>query len=101
MAKITKMPGQAVINGFKGTLDYYVHDGVVCVRTWPRSPGPRRAPAVESQWAAFSWAASNWSWLSIEVKEAYNQLAVGTIMTGRDIFTKSFINGDTLYMAGL
>ncbi|GAJ24730.1 unnamed protein product, partial [marine sediment metagenome] len=75
MAKITKMPGMAIVAGFKGTLDYYVHCGVNCVRSWPRSPGHDRAPAVEAQWAAFSWAASNWKELALPVKEAYNHMA--------------------------
>ncbi|GAI21985.1 unnamed protein product, partial [marine sediment metagenome] len=49
MAVITKMPGMAIVNGFKGTLDFYVHCGTNCVRKWPRSPGHSRAPEVEAQ----------------------------------------------------
>jgi len=91
VAKITKMPGTAIVNGFKGTLDYYVHCGQVCVRSWPRSPGHDRAPAVEAQWPAFSWAASNWRELALPIKEAYNQLAVSTNLTGKDLFIKGYI----------
>ncbi|MBA7589360.1 hypothetical protein ES708_31442 [subsurface metagenome] len=91
MAKITKLPGTAIIGGFKGTLDFYVHDGQPCVRSWPRSPGHHRAPAVEAAWVAFSWAASNWKELALPVKEAYNQLAVSTNLTGKDLFIKGFI----------
>lgn len=91
MAKITKMPSMAIVNGFKGTIDFYVHRGQPCVRSWPRSPGRDRAPAVEAQWEAFAWAASNWNALSPGVQEAYNRQAQGTNLTGRDIFTKSFI----------
>ncbi|GAG95832.1 unnamed protein product, partial [marine sediment metagenome] len=82
MAKITKLPGMAIVAGFKGTLDFYVHCGVNCVRKWPRSPGHHRTPAVEAQWPAFAWAASNWRELALPVKEAYNQLAVSTNLTG-------------------
>lgn len=82
----------------KGVVDYYVYMGIPCARSWPRSPGHDRAPAVQAQWPAFTWAASNWSELSLEVKQAYNQLAVGTNMTGKDLFMKSFIKGDTLYL---
>lgn len=91
MAVITKMPSKAIISGFKGTLDFYVHMGQACVRSWPRSPGRNRAPAVQARWAAFAWAATNWKNLSLEVQEAYNQMAVSTYMTGKDIFMKTFI----------
>lgn len=91
MAKITKMPAQSIINGFKGTLDYYVWKGIACVRRWPRSPGHRRTPEVEAKWPAFAWAASNWNSLTAEVQAAYKRMAQNTVLTGRDIFMKSFI----------
>ncbi|GAH95299.1 unnamed protein product [marine sediment metagenome] len=85
------MPEQAIIDGFKGTLDFYVHNTIPCVRSWPRSPGKRRAPAVEAQWPLFSWAAKNWDSLSDAMKQAYEETASEVFMTGRDLFTKSFI----------
>ena len=88
----------AVINGFKGTLDFYVHCGLNCVRSWPRSPGPHRALAVQAGWPAFTWSVKNWLNLAPIVQEAYRQLATGTKMTGRDIFMKSYMKGDTLYL---
>ena len=98
MAKLLALPSLAIIGGFKGTIDYYVHDGIPCARKWPRSPGKKRTPEVEAGWPAFSWAASTWKYLSPEVQQAYNQMAQGTIMTGRDIFSKSFINGESLIL---
>lgn len=92
------MPSLKVINGFKGVLDFYVHDGLACVRSWPRSPGPHRAPAVQAGWPAFTWSVKNWPNLSPIVQEAYRQLAAGTNMTARDIFMKSYMKGDTLYL---
>ena len=101
MAKVTQLPGMEIISGFKGVVDYYVYMGVPCARKWPSSPGHKRAPAVEAAWPAFSWSASNWNNLSQPVRDAYNRLAANTGMTGRDIFTKSFINGSTLYLEGV
>ena len=91
MAKLIALPHQAIISGFKGTVDFYVNMGIPCARRWPRSPGHRRAPAVESQWPPFAWASSNWNSLSPIVQEAYRQTAQGTTLTGRDLFTKSYI----------
>lgn len=92
MAKITKLPGLAVIKGFKGTLDFYVWKGIACVRRWPRSPGHRRAPAVEAQWAAFSQASKLWTSLSPEVQDAYRRMSAGTHLSGRDVFVKSYLS---------
>ena len=100
MAKLTKLPGLNIINGMKGKIDYYIYMGIPCVRMWPKSPGHNRAPAVQAQWPAFTWAAKNWPNLAKEIKEAYNQLAVSTTMTGRDLFLKSFLNGSLLYLEG-
>lgn len=86
----------AIINGFKGTLDFYVHDGQPCVRKWPRSPGHSRAPAVQAQWAAFAFPSYYWDFLSAEVKEAWKTMASGHAVTGKDLFTQAFINGTTI-----
>lgn len=68
------------------------------MRKWPRSPGHNRAPAVQAQWTPFTTAVRLWPTLSLEVKEAYNQMAVTTNLTGRDIFIKSYINKDHLIL---
>ena len=92
MAKIGKLPGAAIISGFKGVIDYYVWKGIACVRSWPRSPGHKRAPAVEAQWSAFTEASKLWATLSPEVQEAYKRMSAGTHWSGRDIQVKSYLS---------
>ncbi|MBA7636416.1 hypothetical protein ES703_44034 [subsurface metagenome] len=87
------MPEQTIIDGLKGVLDFYVYKGIAVVRSWPRSPGKKRAPAVEAQWAAFGYAASEWNNLSPEVQQAYRELASGTAYTARDWFMRAYISG--------
>lgn len=94
MAKLQKLPNLNIINGFKGKIDFYVWMGIPVARSWPRSPGHDRAPAVQAQWSAFTWASQNWQTLSEEVRQAYRQMASGTYMSGRDLFVKSYINAD-------
>jgi len=91
MAKLTVLPELAIIDGFKGKIYIYLHDGVPCARRWPRSPGKRRAAAVEAQWLAFAYAAASWNFLSDEIQQAYRDTAADTRMSGRDLYLKSFL----------
>jgi len=93
MVKLAVMPSLAIIDGFKGKIDFYEYMGIPVARKWPRSPGHKRAPAVEAQWAAFSYVAGAWSLLSDEVQEAYRALAVGSGLSGRDLFSRSYLKG--------
>ena len=93
MAILDTLPSKAIIDGLKGVLDFYSWKGIPVVRSWPRSPGHDRSPAVEAQWVAFGYAAGEWKNLSAEVKQAYIDLAQGTSYTGRDWFMRSYLTG--------
>ena len=97
MAKILEMPGERIISGFKGTLDFYYYMGVACVRKWPSSPGHNRAPAVQAQWEAFTSASRLWGQLSIEIRQAYETLASTSALSGKDLFTQAYISGTYRY----
>lgn len=93
MGKLTQMLSEAIIDGFKGKIDFYFYMGIPCFRKWPKSPGRLRSPAVQAQWPAFSYAAKEWDNLSPEVRRAYEQLATGSGLTGRDMFQRSYTKG--------
>ncbi len=93
MAIIKRLPSQAIIDGFKGTLDYYVCMGIPCVRMWPRSPGKNRTAAVKAQWPAWTTASREWSNLSPAVQDAYRTLATNSGLSGRDMFTRAYLTG--------
>lgn len=93
MAKLTEIPSQAIIDGYKGKVDFYLWNGVPCARKWPRSPGHSRAPTVQATWPAFSYIASQWNTLSDDIRERYNSMASGTGLNGRDVFTRSYLTG--------
>ncbi len=102
MAKLKALPSLAVISGFKGVIDFYVNYqtcpaltgevGQPCARKWPVTPLSHRSPGEQASWEAWAWAAANWNSLSQEVKTAYLETAQGSSLTGRDLFTKSFIS---------
>ncbi|GAH27142.1 unnamed protein product [marine sediment metagenome] len=100
MAILKVLPHQAIIDGFKGKIDFYMHRGIACARKWPRSPGHLRAPAVMAQWPTFTEAAQGWVKLTEEERQAYRDLASGTGLSGRDLFTRSYIKGLLPYPIG-
>ena len=87
------MPEQAIIDGFKGVIDFYVWMGIPCARRWPRKRYPPPTTAEVQQNEIFAIGASLWSQLSAAVQEAYNQMAVDTNLTGRDLFMRGYISG--------
>jgi len=93
MAKLVNMPSLAIIDGFKGIVDYYVYMGLPCARRWPHSPGKKRAPDVEAQWPAWTNATRLWMQLSPFIQDAYKQLAAGTYISGYEWFIRGYISG--------
>jgi len=100
VAKIKELPGLKIISGFKGKLDFYYWMGIPCVRMWPSKIGPNRSPSVMSTWAAFTYAARSWTDLPPDIQELYNFMASDTILTGRDLFARSYLSGAFAYPTG-
>ena len=97
MAILKEMVGKKVIDGFKGVIDFYYNMGIPCARAWPKSPGNHRNPNVMRQWPIFTNAAKLWREISPELQQAYTQMAVGTNLTGKDIFFRGYISGTLRY----
>lgn len=97
MAIIKAMVGQKVIDGFRGVIDFYFYMGIPCARSWPKSPGKRRSPSVTAQWPVFQNAARLWRELSPGVRKTYEDMAVTTNLTAKDIFFRGYISGTLRY----
>lgn len=93
MAKLAIMPSQDIVAGFKGQVDFYLWKGIPCARSWPRSPGKQRAPAVMAQWPTFIYAAQEWKNLSPVVQSAYNSMAQAGGLNGRDLQVRGYLSG--------
>ena len=93
MAKLTALPEQGIISGFKGKIDFYSYMGIPVARMWPRSPGKKRTAAVEAQWPAFSYASREWVNLSPAVQSAFNSLAQSSGLSGRDLQMRAYLSG--------
>jgi len=93
MAKIDVMPHEGIISGFRGVIDFYYCRGIACARKWPVKPKYTRSPAVKESWPIFAKAASLWNELSPEIRRAYEAMAQASGLSGRDMFTRSYMAG--------
>lgn len=93
MARLEVMPNQGIIDGFKGTIDFYIWKGIPCARSWPRPPTAERSAPVKAQWPKFAYAAKEWQQLSKIVQDAYILLATNSGLTGRDMQVRAYLTG--------
>lgn len=93
MVKLTEIPSQAIISGFKGTVDFYLWMGIPVARQWPRSPGKKRSAEVEAQWPTFTYAAQEWNNLSEAMQAAYYEMAQAGGLDGRDLQMRAYLSG--------
>lgn len=85
MAKLLKLPSRAIISLFAGTLDFYVWNGIPCVRSWPRKPKLPRSPAVQATASDFGAIATALSASPPTIVAHATALATGTAWTWRDL----------------
>lgn len=95
MAKLTAMPSLAIIKGLAGTIDYYYWRGIPVARTWPKSPGKKRSPAVMAQWEPFREASQLWRQMTPRAQEHFHKWAGHGRMNGRDLQIKCYMG--TIY----
>ena len=93
LAIIKEMPAQHIIDGFKGTLDFFVTRGIPCVRRWPRYTPRTSTPAEKAHQDAFAYINKIYHTLPAIVIEAARETAAGTSYTARDIITKGYLKG--------
>lgn len=93
MAILIALPAQAIIAGFKGTVDFYQYMGLACARAWPKSPGKIRSGAVQAQWPGWGYAAREWNNLSPEVQASYKAFTFNGGLDGRDLQMRAYLSG--------
>lgn len=97
MVKLSEMPSEAIISGYRGIVDFYAWNGIPVARKWPRKPDPRGIPEVEATWPAWSYAMKLWKTLSPVVQSAYLEMAIRGGLNGRDLQVRGFLKGIFTY----
>jgi len=97
MAKLDAIPAEAIVSGFKGTIDFYVWRGIACARSWPRTPTMARSPAVQAQWPIFAIAITAWNHTPTYVRDRLTSQSSPTTLSARDLASKLYINSTAIY----
>lgn len=93
MAKLLKMPSQSIIDGFKGTIDFYYWKGIPVARKWPVWRPRTATPTEASNQRAFSYVNKAWKGLPANIKTRWNEMAGGTGLTGKDHYVRAYMRG--------
>lgn len=102
MAIIPQLPAMHIIDGMRGTLDFYVlcrHGAAktACVRKWPVM---KKANMTEGSIAAqlpFAEAARAVAMVDQDVQKLYAEMAEGTGWTWKDVAMSLFLNPVNIY----
>lgn len=93
MAILPGMPAQEVISAFRGTVDFYLWNGIPCARSWPRWKFLPRTPEVQVYINLLKEAMAVWKDLPQDIRDAYNEQARGSGLMGRDLWIRAYIKG--------
>lgn len=84
MVRLPAAPTRATILGLKGVIDFYSWKGIPVARRWPRSPGKKRAAAVEAQWSDFKAVTQGFKTIDVSVINALIGMTTETQLVPKD-----------------
>ena len=93
MVRLSEMPSQATIDGYKGLVDFYLWKGVPCARRWPRYTPRNPTDAERANQERFAYINKLASSVGPEVREYYSRMAAGTSWTWKDLFVRAYMTG--------
>lgn len=93
MAKPDKMPNQAIIDGFKGVLDFYYWKRIAVARRWPRYFARQPTPAEATNQNDFAYINKLYRTLPSTIIDALTNQALGTTQTPKDYLVRAYLKG--------
>lgn len=93
MAKPGTMPSQAIIDGFKGVLDFYYWKRIAVARRWPRYFARQPTPAEITNQTDFAYINKLYSTLPSIITDALKNHALGTTQTAKDYLVRAYLKG--------
>jgi len=93
MARIDRLPSTAIIDGFKGTLDFYMYKDTAVVRKWPSWTKREPHPDEKVNQDAFAYINKLAASLPSYIQDQYRTMAAGTPFTWKDLLVRAYMKG--------
>lgn len=93
MARLIALPGQAIISGLKGKVDFYLWKGIPCARKWPIWPDRKPYPLEKIAQDTFAYSVKSWPAQPEFLRSQFQRMAAGTPFSPRDLFMRSYLSG--------
>jgi hypothetical protein len=93
MAKLNTMPGQVIVDGLAGTVDFYLWRGIPVARKWPRCTAIPRTSGEQLAAAEFAYINKQASSVPQNLRAQYNELAAASSLTWKDWLTRLYLSG--------
>ena len=101
--KLDAMPPSGVIDGFRGTLDFYIYHpnpldprGIAVCRSWPTYNADRYPESSKVMQPFFSYINKMYRFLPPEIVTGYESMSGGTSLTPRDYAVRCYLAGDSV-----
>ncbi len=93
MAKITRLPSKAIVDSFKGKIDFYMYKNTAVVRKWPKWTKRESHPDEKVNQDAFAYINKIAGSLPIYLQDQYRRMARGTRFTWKDLLVRAYMKG--------
>ncbi|KKM18706.1 hypothetical protein LCGC14_1663020 [marine sediment metagenome] len=93
MARLSALPARAIVDGFKGTVDFYMYKDTAVARAWPKWTPREPWPAEGANQQAFAYINRVARDLPVYIIDQYKIMAAGTPFTWKDLLVRSYMRG--------
>jgi len=93
MAKLEKMPQRQIIDGYKGTIDFYYWKGIPVARKWPIYIKRTPTPIELTYQQAFSYINKLWASLPLIIHVQLTLFAARSTLTPKDFLVRGYLKG--------
>ena len=93
MVKLGAMPDREVVDGFKGSVDFYIYKDTAVARKWPIWRPREAHPNEAANQSAFAYINRVARTLPTFIIDQYKAQAQGTPLTWKDLLVRSYMKG--------
>lgn len=93
MVRLGTLPNKDVIDGFKGSVDFYLYKDTAVARKWPRYAARMPHAAESANQTAFAYINKVAKDLPAYIIDQYKIMAAGTPFSWKDLLVRAYMKG--------